>query len=140
MSQGDIERIKLALDAFAARDADALIALGIHPDAEFKTAIAATDVAGGVYKGEDGLRQWTRDLDEALEDLGGEFEEIHELDGGRYLLSGRFRGRGRGSGAEFDVQMYWVYVLEDGLLKRFEAHFDQQDALDSVGLEAWPDT
>lgn len=139
MSQQDIENIHAATEAFGRRDAEAVLSLGVHEDAEFKTLIASVEGGeAGVYRGHDGLRQWMRELDEQMEDLGGEVTEVHDLGEGRYLAAGRFFGTGKGSGARFDVPLAWVYVTDDGLLKRFEAHFDRSAALDSLGLEEWP--
>jgi hypothetical protein len=55
---------------------------------------------------------------------------------------GTFHGRGKGSGAEFDVPMAWVYIAEeteDELLIRYEAYFDREKALESLGLDRWPE-
>jgi len=57
---------------------------------------------------------------------------------GRYLGAGRFHGRGKGSSAEFDVPIAWVYVAEGDLLVRFEAYFEREKALESLGLDRWP--
>jgi ketosteroid isomerase-like protein len=95
---------------------------------------------GGVYHGHEGVRQWRRDLDEEMDDLHGELDELYDLGEGRYLGAGRFRGRGKVSGAEFDVPMAWVYITEDDeLLLRYEAYFETQMALESLGLDNWPE-
>jgi ketosteroid isomerase-like protein len=140
MSQEDIDRIHSAVEAFARRDAEALLALGVHEDAEFKTLIASVEGGeAGIYRGHDGVRTWMRELDETMEDLGGEVTEVHDLGDGRYLAAGRFFGTGKGSGATFDVPLAWVYMTEDGKLRRFEAHFERGAALESLGLEEWPE-
>ena len=60
-------------------------------------------------------------------------------EGGRYLGAGRFHGRGKGSNAEFDVPMAWVYITEDDeLFLRYEAYFEREKALQSLGLDRWP--
>jgi ketosteroid isomerase-like protein len=140
MAQEDVDRIYSAVDAFARRDAEALISLGVSEDAEFQTLIASVEGGeAGIYRGHDGLRRWMRELDETMEELGGEITEVHDLGDGRYLAAGRFFGKGRESGATFDVPLTWVYLVDDaGDLKRFEAHFDRATALESVGLKEWP--
>ena len=137
-SQEAMERLRLAIDAFNRRDLDAMLRWN-HPDVVYQTAIASMEGEEGVYHGHEGVRQWSRDLDEAMEDLHGELHEVYDLGDGRYLGAGRFRGRGKESGAEFDVSMAWVYVNDgDGLLVRYEAHFERDQALASVGLDRWP--
>jgi ketosteroid isomerase-like protein len=137
-----MERIRLAIDAFNRRDVDAMLR-GNHPDVVYQTAIASMEGEGGVYHGHEGVRQWSRDLDEAVEDLHGELDEIYDLGDGRYLAAGTFHGRGKGSGAEFDVPMAWVYIAEQSddeeLLVRYEAYFEREKALESLGLDRWPE-
>jgi ketosteroid isomerase-like protein len=140
MSREGVERIRRAVDAFNRRDVDALLECN-HPDIVYQTAIASMEGEGGVYHGHEGVRQWSRDLDEAMEDLHGELDELYDLGDGRYLGAGRFQGRGKGSGAEFDVPMAWVYIADDdGLILRYEAYFEREKALESVGLDTWPDS
>jgi ketosteroid isomerase-like protein len=141
VAQENIDRIYAAVDAFAERDAEALLALGVREDAEFQTLIASVEGGeAGIYQGHDGVRRWMRELDEQMEDLGGEITEVHDLGEGRFLAAGRFFGKGRESGAAFDIQLAWVYITdEQGDLKRFEAHFDRAAALASLGLDSWPD-
>lgn len=135
MSDEQEERIRAGVAAFSRGDVDALLA-NHAPDVEYRTAI--TTVEGGIYRGHDGVRQWLADLSEVVEDLDGRVEEIHEIDENRYLASGRFAGRGKGSGAQFDMEMAWVYRLRGGQLVRYEAYFDRADALQSLGLAEWP--
>jgi ketosteroid isomerase-like protein len=137
MSQDGMERIRRAVDAFNRRDVDALLEWN-HPDIVYQTAIASMEGEGGVYHGHEGAREWLRDLDDAVEELHGELDELYDLGDGRYLGAGRFHGRGRGSGAEFDVPIAWVYIAEGDLLVRFEAYFEREKALESLGLDRWP--
>src|SRR5262245_53363109 len=136
-----MNRIPLAIEAFNRRDVDALLRL-IHPDVVLKTAIASMEGEGGVYHGHEGVRQWSRDLDEVVEDLHGELNELYDLGDGRYLCAGRFHGRGKVSGTEFDTPMAWVYIAEqtddDERFVRYEAYFEREQALQSLGLDHWP--
>jgi len=139
MSQEGMERIRLAIEAFNRRDVNAMLRWN-HPDVVYQTAIASMEGLGGVYHGHEGVRQWSRDLDEQMDDLHGELDELYDLGSGRYLGAGRLQGRGKGSSAEFDVPMAWVYITEDDeLLLRYEAYFERQMALDSLGLDRWPE-
>ena len=129
MSLEGINRIHLAVEAFNRRDVDAILRWN-HPNVVYQTAIASMEGGEGVYHGYEGVRQWTLDLDEAVEELHGDLEELYDLGDGRYLGAGRFQGRGRESGAEFDVPMAWVYLVEETegeeLLVRYEAYFERE--------------
>ena len=96
MSQG-MDRIHLAVEAFNRRDVYAMLRWN-HPEVVYQTAIASVGGEGGVYHGHEGVRQWSRDLDEAVDDLHGELDELYDLGDSRYLGAGRFRGRGKGRG------------------------------------------
>jgi ketosteroid isomerase-like protein len=141
MSEEFINRIHASNDAFARRDVEAMISLGMREDVEFQTVIAAMEGGqAGIYRGHDGVRRWMRELDETMEDLKAEITEVHDLGDGRYLLAGRFSGKGKESGASFDFPIAWVYLTDEvENLKRFEAHLDRAAALESVGLEEWPE-
>ena len=82
-----MNRIRLAIKAFNRRDVDAMLRWN-HPDVVYQTAIASMEGGGGVYHGHEGVRQWTQDLDEAVEDLRGELDELYDVGGGRYLGAG----------------------------------------------------
>src|SRR5215204_6158260 len=70
MSQKGMKRIRLGIEAFNRRDLDALLRWH-HPNVVYQTAIASMEGEGGVYHGHEGIRQWSRDLDEAMEGLTG---------------------------------------------------------------------
>jgi hypothetical protein len=36
------------------------------------------------------------------------------------------------------VPIAWVYIAEGDLLVRFEAYFEREKALESLGLDRWP--
>jgi 2-(1,2-epoxy-1,2-dihydrophenyl)acetyl-CoA isomerase len=134
-----MDRIRATFEAFGRGDAEAIIAEGVDPNVEFKTAIAPLQAPGGVYRGLDGVREWVADVTDAFEDPKAEIDELHDLGDGRYLGSGRYRGRGKESGAEFDIPIAWVWIVHGGLMRRFEAHRDRSAALDSLGLDEWPE-
>jgi ketosteroid isomerase-like protein len=57
------------------------------------------------------------------------------IDGGdRVVVSGYFRGRGRGSGVEVDTRFYEVYTLRDGKIVRLDEFTGRADALEAAGL------
>ena len=50
------------------------------------------------------------------------------------LVTIRFRGRGRSSGAEVETSFHEVYTLRDGKVLRIHEYEDRADALAAVGL------
>jgi hypothetical protein len=72
----------------------------IDPEVEWRGALQALlESEATVYRGHDGVRQWVRDIDEALADIRLELPEIRDL-GDRIVAIGRLRARGKASGAE----------------------------------------
>jgi ketosteroid isomerase-like protein len=56
------------------------------------------------------------------------------IDGGdRVVVSGYFRGRGRGSGVEVDTGFYDVYTLRDGKIVRVDEFTGRAEALEAAG-------
>src|SRR5205085_652097 len=77
MSEKNVELHRRAVEAFNARNIEAFIAC-CDPSIELHSTVAA--VGGGVYKGDDGLRRWHRDLEEAVAEIGIEVEAYFELE------------------------------------------------------------
>jgi hypothetical protein len=66
--EDNVERPRRAVEAFNAREPDAML-IYFDPSIEFPSTFAA--VGGGVYREQDGLRRWHGDLEyEGLRDLG----------------------------------------------------------------------
>src|SRR4029450_5193568 len=100
MSEENVETFKRAVEAYNRRDIDALLE-EMDPEVEWIAAVQTLfEGEARVYRGHAGIRQWVRDIDEALADIRLEFFEIRDL-GDRLVASGRFSGRGkaRGGGA-----------------------------------------
>jgi ketosteroid isomerase-like protein len=127
----DSEIVQLAAQAFNRMDAEAFAALCAE-DVEMFPMRAALE--GAVYRGPDAAQE----LFSALADTWAELEvEVDETkDGPDGLLSlGRFRGRGRGSGAAIDVQAAWLIRTRDGLVTYFRAYTDPDQAREDAGLK-----
>jgi SnoaL-like domain len=101
MSQENVESFKRAVEATNRRDVEALLTEN-DPAVEFHSAL--DELLGGkavVYRGHSGIRDFFRDVDEALDEVPYEYSEIRDL-GDRVLAIGRIRGRGRVSRAEVE--------------------------------------
>jgi ketosteroid isomerase-like protein len=68
---------------------------------------------GRVYRGHDGVREFMRSFFETVSDYRLEVRGIADA-GDEVVVYARESGRGRGSGAAFDVTCAQVYTLRDG--------------------------
>lgn len=76
MSEGNVEALKRAIEAYNRRDIGAFLE-GIDPEVELHGALQALlESEATVYWGHEGVRQWVRDIDEALADIRLELPEI----------------------------------------------------------------
>ncbi len=109
-----------------ARDMDGILA-GTHEDCEVHPVLGANLAAADVYRGHEGVRQWTRDLWGEWESFETSVGEIVER-GDRLLYAVGLRGRGRASGAPFEAEIFHLTTVRDGLLFRIEGFSDRDSA------------
>jgi ketosteroid isomerase-like protein len=103
VSENNLEIARRGWDALNRQDLDAVLA-HIHPDVEWRPAQGPGGMEGNVYRGREAYERWLREeLPEVWEEFRGEDLDFRELSGGRVLLLGYIRGRGRASGAEVRV-------------------------------------
>jgi ketosteroid isomerase-like protein len=131
MSERNIELHRRFIEAFNARDVEAMIA-SCDPSIEYTSTFAAAD--GAVYHGHDGMRCWHRDLAEAWGDeIRAEPEAYFDL--GEHTLSFfMFHGRGRRSGAEVAMPGAQVLRWRDGRMVYAKGYTDRDDALSDLGV------
>lgn len=83
-----------------------------------------------VYEGRQGLRDfWQEFIVEPWSELEIELERGEMLEDGRVLALLRFRGIGRGSGAEVTVPYVHLTTFRDGMLARVEGFRTWADAV-----------
>ena len=107
-----------------ARDMDAILA-DTHEDCEVHPVLGA-NLAADVYRGHEGIRQWTRDLWGEWESFETTVGEVMER-GDRLLYPVALRGRGRASGAPFETEIFHLTTVRDGLMFRMEG-FSERDS------------
>jgi ketosteroid isomerase-like protein len=133
MSQENVEAFKRAIEAYNRRDIDAFLE-GIDPKVEWRGALQALlESEATVYRGHDGVRQWVRDIDEALADIRLELPEIRDL-GDRIVAIGRLRARGKASGAETESPFGCVVEWKNGKATRLRSFLSHDEALEAAGL------
>jgi ketosteroid isomerase-like protein len=90
---------------------------------------------GRVYRGHEGVRDsWERWLDN-FEDYGFEVERISDH-GDRVLVVAGEHGRGSSSSAPVTSRIYTVFTFRAGKILRYQEFYDEQHALEAVGLRA----
>ena len=99
-------------------------------------ALGASGVAhrrGDGVPGHEGIRVLNRDLDELVDRLHWEYSEIRDL-GDRVVGIGRFRMRGKGSGAETEAPICSVVDFKNDKAIRVRTYLDLKEALAAAGL------
>ncbi len=131
MSDENVELHRHAVDAYNARDIEALIGY-FDPGAELHPVLAAA--GGAVYHGHDGMRSWYRDQVDAFGDeLHTEPEAYFDL-GEQTLLFYVLHGRGRQSGANVAMSFAQVCRWRDGVVVYSKLYANREDALKDLGV------
>jgi ketosteroid isomerase-like protein len=108
-------------------DSDSVLGL-IHPQGEWTPTVWSGQQT---YKGPDGVREWLAQFGPGLEYLDLRVERV-ELEGERGAVLGTvFDSR---EGGMFAVRVAWSFELEEGLMRRGQAHDAWEEALRAVGL------
>jgi ketosteroid isomerase-like protein len=131
MSRANVELYRRLVEAFNARDLDAMLVL-VDPNCEWYSAFAG--VFGGVYHGHDGVRMWHRDLEEAWGDeVRVEPEAYFDL--GEHTLSFHLlHARGRHSRAEVVTPIAHVLRWRGALCFYLKSYTDREEALRELGV------
>ena len=131
MSERTIALTRQALDAFNARDTEALIAL-LHPSVEVHGRFAGLGEVT-IYQGHEGVRGWQADLSAIWEEIRNEPEAMFDL-GERTLTFYEIRAKGRLSGAETAMRFASVTTWQDGLCVSLKIYRDREEALRELGV------
>jgi ketosteroid isomerase-like protein len=132
MSQENVESFKRATEAVNRRDVEAVLE-EVDPDIEWHALFQV--MFGGratVCRGHEGVRQYLRELDEALSVLHVECSEFRDL-GDRIVAIGRVRSRGRVSGAEIVGPGSFLAEFRNGRIFRM-SDYPGSGALQAAGL------
>jgi ketosteroid isomerase-like protein len=120
----DIEVVKAAFAAFAARDLDAVLALAA-PDVEF---LAVTGEHAGrtePYRGHDGMREYFRDVASVWEELRLTPREFRGS-GDMILVTGRVSARSRSRTVSGSTG--WIWRVRDGKIVYVRVYASAADA------------
>jgi ketosteroid isomerase-like protein len=108
---GNIGLVRRLYEAFAARDATALLEV-VDPEIEFFGPTATVLNEGRCYRGHEGMLRYLRDVEALWEELVVAPDKLREV-GSHVVAMGRVRGRAR-DGFEIDTAAAWVWRIEHG--------------------------
>ena len=130
MSQENVDKTEAFIAAYNRRDFDAAVER-FHPDIEWVLpALQRSDSC----RGPEEIKRFWRELDEHLDELRLDPQESVDA-GERVATRLRYFGRGKGSGAELETEMYHqVATFRDGTIVRMEYFTSWPEALEAAGL------
>ena len=132
----NVETMRRGLEAFSRADWDEALAL-THPEVEWHLTFRLPDLPPDklVYRGHEEVREVWQAFASVWESLTIEIEEIVSADIGRVVARARFHGRGAGSGADADRTVFYLFELEDDLLRSIRPFETEAEAMDAAGLD-----
>ena len=136
MSQGNVEIVRRALDAFSRRDLRTLEDELCEDDFEFVSFFTAVDAEEATYRGAGAWRDYAAVMDEMW--AAWQLEDIALFDAGEHDVACRMRlvGEGKLSGVPVDRPVGLTYRLRHGKLWRVRSYADPAEALEAVGLSS----
>jgi ketosteroid isomerase-like protein len=103
----------------------------VDPEIEAEPSSSFPDVA--IFRGHQGVLDFFATFFEAWEEYHAEPKEFIEGGGGDILVVVRQRARGRGSGVEFESDMYQVWKMRDRKVVRMRVYENKAEALQAIG-------
>jgi ketosteroid isomerase-like protein len=113
-------------DAFNQRDPEAWVAAW-NPDCEWHPFLTAREEGDPGYHGHNGIRAWFEDVDEMFSEIHVELEQIREV-GDHLLVLGQMEAKARGTGAEVNSEVAWVFEPGGEKLQRGWAYTSHVEA------------
>ena len=132
MSQENVEITERFIDAYNRRDVEAMLA-DLDPEIEWHSGITSLGGETGAFHGYEGFRAALRDVHGALGETHIACSEIRDL-GDRVITIGRFRVRGRESGAETESPWGAVVDFKGNKGIRIRSYFNVDEALEAAGV------
>jgi ketosteroid isomerase-like protein len=130
MSQEHVDKTLDYIAAYNRRDFDAAVEY-FDPAVEW---VLPAHQSSDSCQGPGAIRRFWEGLDETFEELRLDPQETVDA-GDRVAVRLRFYGRGRGSGAELDTEMYHqVTTFRDGFMVRIEYVTSWAEALEAAGV------
>ena len=131
MSQENIEKVRLSMEAYNRRDFDAALK-DVHPDAVWEMSGSGAAATGTEHAGQDAVRRFWHDLEAHFQSLRLEPFDFEDL-GDVVVCQVRVTGQGRGSGVAADASLYCVSSFRDGRVIRMTYVPTEREALEAAG-------
>jgi ketosteroid isomerase-like protein len=132
MSEENVDKVRDYMAAYNRRDFEAAVE-SYDPNVEF---VLPARQASDSCQGPNQIVRFWDDIDENFDDFRLEPKE-HIDAGDRVATRLRHRGRGKGSGAELNEELYHeVATFRDGKIVRLEYFAEWSEALRAAGLES----
>jgi ketosteroid isomerase-like protein len=131
MSQENVEVVRRCYEFWTDGDFSFFPELA-HPDVVID--VSRNIFNPGVHRGLEGFRHVVEQATEMWEDFRLTPEEL--IDGGDHVFAAvRMSGRGRGSGAEAEMQLFAIWTLRERKMSRITGGYrDRGEALKVAGL------
>jgi ketosteroid isomerase-like protein len=129
MGQEEVARLRGLYDALDRGDQEALLTALAH---DVQWHIPDVLPWGGTLHGHDGVSTCLETLDEHVEGTWATPEDIYDA-GDRIVVTGRFQGRSRATGLEFDVPTAHVWACDEGVPVRLDSYLDTATVLRALG-------
>jgi ketosteroid isomerase-like protein len=131
VSRENVEIVRASLEAFERGGLDRVHEyydpeIEWHEDPSFPEA--------GVYRGLAAVDSYQREFLSEFSEIHYEPRELIER-GDHVVANLRIHGRGKASGAEFDISAWWACAVREGRVVRVYAYLDRDRALEAVDAE-----
>jgi ketosteroid isomerase-like protein len=129
MSQENVDRVRRGMEHWV-RTGEVLW-VDLHPEIE----VHDHDIPdAGVYRGHDGVRDWTADFSSAFESFALEPQEYIDGGDGKVVLVVRLSARGKASGVSVERLDGMVWTIRDGKTVRLDYYGSRAEALEAAGV------
>ena len=118
------------LDAFQDHDLERFLGL-LDPEVEVEP-IVGSELAGTVYRGHEGVRDWWDQYFAVFRTVDVSLEEVRDL-GDRVLTASRFHGDDRGGSIKPELVVWTVADLRGDKVVSWRSYRSETEALESVG-------
>jgi ketosteroid isomerase-like protein len=131
MSQENVDKARAFIEAYNRRDFDAAVE-DFDPEVEW---VLPARQSSDSCQGPDEVTRFWEGIDETMEELRLQPQEFIDA-GDRVATRLRHYGRGKGSGAVIDEELYHqVVTFRRGKMVRIEYFADWSEALEAAGLQ-----
>jgi uncharacterized protein len=129
MPSENVSIIRLMFEAFNRGDVAGALA-HVDPEIEAEPSSSFPDVA--IFRGHQGVLDFFASFFEAWEEYHAEPKDFIEAGDNDIVVVVRQRARGRGSGVEFESDMYQLWTMRDKKVVRMRVYEDKAEALQAI--------